>query len=131
MDCSGCGFEVEGGYAFCPRCGRRQPVPCASCGYPCAPDFEFCPKCGASVGAPAKTVERPAPTPSRTVVPPSRTPSLLPNVESEEGLYPVSDADRRTVTVLFADLCGFTTLSEQLDPEVMQALQNELFKELT
>ena len=44
---------------------------------------------------------------------------------------PAGEADRRTVTVLFADLSGFTTLSEQLDPEVMQALQNELFEELT
>ncbi|MER8624913.1 adenylate/guanylate cyclase domain-containing protein [Mesorhizobium sp. M1143] len=129
MNCSGCGFEIEGGYAFCPKCGRRQPVPCASCGYACAPDFEFCPKCGASVGASAKAAERPAPTPSRTIAQPSRAPS--PNIESEEGPHSVSDADRRTVTVLFADLCGFTTLSEQLDPEVMQALQNELFKELT
>ncbi|TIT38291.1 MAG: adenylate/guanylate cyclase domain-containing protein [Mesorhizobium sp.] len=129
MDCSGCGFEIEGGYAFCPKCGRRQPVSCASCGYVCAPDFEFCPKCGASVGASAKSVERPAPKPSRTFVPPSRT--AAPNIESEEGPHSVSDADRRTVTVLFADLCGFTTLSEQLDPEVMQTLQNELFKELT
>ncbi|MGX5843200.1 adenylate/guanylate cyclase domain-containing protein [Mesorhizobium sp. ArgA1] len=129
MDCSGCGFEIEGGYAFCPKCGRRQPVSCASCGYVCAPDFEFCPKCGASVGATAKAAERPAPTPSRTTAQPSRTPSR--NIESDEGPHSVSDADRRTVTVLFADLCGFTTLSEQLDPEVMQALQNELFKELT
>ncbi|TIR88315.1 MAG: adenylate/guanylate cyclase domain-containing protein, partial [Mesorhizobium sp.] len=48
-----------------------------------------------------------------------------------DGFHPVSEADRRTVTVLFADLCGFTTLSEQLDPEVMQALQNQLFRELT
>jgi class 3 adenylate cyclase len=43
----------------------------------------------------------------------------------------ISDADRRTVTVLFADLSGFTALSERLDPEVMQSLQNELFGELT
>lgn len=35
------------------------------------------------------------------------------------------------VTVLFADLSGFTRLSEQLDPEVVQSLQNELFEELT
>jgi adenylate cyclase len=42
-----------------------------------------------------------------------------------------SDADRRTITVLFADLSGFTGLTEQLDPEVVQALQNELFEELT
>lgn len=42
-----------------------------------------------------------------------------------------ADADRRTVTILFADLSGFTALSEQLDPEVVQALQTELFSELT
>ena len=42
-----------------------------------------------------------------------------------------ADADRRTVTVLFADLCNFTTLSEQTDPELLQTLQNELFEELT
>lgn len=35
------------------------------------------------------------------------------------------------MTALFADLSGFTSLSERLDPEVMQALQNELFEELT
>ena len=33
--------------------------------------------------------------------------------------------------MLFADLSGFTAMSERLDPEVMQALQNELFEELT
>ena len=53
-----------------------------------------------------------------------------PNIEAipakSEG-----DADRRPVTVLFADLCGFTTLSEQIDPEVMRVLQNELFEEMT
>lgn len=42
-----------------------------------------------------------------------------------------SEADRRTVTVLFADLAGFTSLSERLDPEIMQSLQNGLFQELT
>lgn len=33
--------------------------------------------------------------------------------------------------MLFADLSGFTSMSERLDPEVMQRLQNELFAELT
>jgi len=42
-----------------------------------------------------------------------------------------AEADRRTVTVLFADLSGFTALSERLDPEVVQTLQNALFEELT
>jgi predicted ATPase/class 3 adenylate cyclase len=44
---------------------------------------------------------------------------------------PEGEADRRTVTVLFADLSSFTTMSERLDPEVMQTLQNELFEELS
>lgn len=42
-----------------------------------------------------------------------------------------AEADRRPVTVLFADLSGFTTLSERLDPEDVQALQNQLFAEMT
>src|SRR5687768_279798 len=35
-------------------------------------------------------------------------------------------ADRRPVTVLFADLSGFTSLSEQLDPEEVRELQTDL-----
>jgi adenylate cyclase len=39
-------------------------------------------------------------------------------------------ADRRPVTVLFADLTGFTSLSERLDPEDVRSLQSELYDEL-
>jgi class 3 adenylate cyclase/tetratricopeptide (TPR) repeat protein len=42
-----------------------------------------------------------------------------------------SEADRRSVTVLFADLSGFTTLGERLDPEEVRAIQGELFEEMT
>jgi len=101
MGCVACGFEIDPGFAFCPKCGARQPLLCASCGQPCQPDFAFCPKCG-------------------TALAPSPTPLPLD-----------AEADRRPLTVLFADLCGFTTLSEKIDPEVMRALQNDLFDELT
>lgn len=37
-------------------------------------------------------------------------------------------ADRRQVTVLFADLTGFTALAEELDPETVRAFQNALFE---
>lgn len=40
------------------------------------------------------------------------------------------EADRRPVTVLFADLSGFTALAERLDPEDVRALQTELFDTL-
>ena len=57
--------------------------------------------------------------------------SAIEAARSVERARPEAEADRRTVTVLFADLSGFTALSEQLDPEVMRTLQNELFEELT
>ncbi|AYG65655.1 MULTISPECIES: adenylate/guanylate cyclase domain-containing protein [unclassified Rhizobium] len=111
MECVGCGFDIQSGFAFCPRCGARQPISCASCSYPCQPDFAFCPRCGAAISDKAQ-------------------PAAKPNIKATPAKSN-DDADRRPVTVLFADLCGFTTLSEQIDPEVMRMLQNELFEEMT
>ena len=102
MTCVGCGFEILADFAFCPRCGRRQPVACASCGFACEPDFAFCPRCG-------------SPRESAAAAKPK---------------VPQADADRRQVTVLFADLCGFTSLSERLDPEEVRAFQGALFDSL-
>ncbi|MBN1887985.1 MAG: AAA family ATPase [Thermoflexales bacterium] len=40
---------------------------------------------------------------------------------------PLKRAERKPVTILFADLSGFTTLSEQLDPEAARRLMNACF----
>jgi len=39
--------------------------------------------------------------------------------------------DRRWVTVLFADLVGFTALAERLDPEDLRELQTAYFAAIT
>ncbi|UQR60723.1 AAA family ATPase [Bradyrhizobium sp. C-145] len=135
MNCSGCGFEVQSGFAFCPNCGTKQPNACPGCGFPCAPDFVYCPKCGSLIsgatndGGQASAQTSPATLPIR-----SSSPPLLQT--AQHAFRPQSDnvdseANRRTITVLFADLSGFTAMSERLDPEVMQTLQNQLFEELT
>ncbi|RXH40035.1 adenylate/guanylate cyclase domain-containing protein [Bradyrhizobium zhanjiangense] len=135
MNCSGCGFEVQSGFAFCPKCGTKQPSACPGCGFPCAPDFVYCPKCGSLIsgatndGGQASAQTSPATLPIR-----SSSPPLLQT--AQHAFRPQSDnvdseANRRTITVLFADLSGFTAMSERLDPEVMQRLQNQLFEELT
>jgi len=41
-----------------------------------------------------------------------------------------SEGERKQVTILFADLCGFTDLCERLDPEAIRAFQNDLFAEM-
>ncbi len=79
---------------------------CIGCGFAAPPDFAFCPKCGTRLSA--APVEQPA----------------------RGAEAPRAEADRRPVTVLFADLSGFTALSERLDPEEIRALQSELFQEM-
>lgn len=43
---------------------------------------------------------------------------------------PAPDSDRRMVTVMFADLSGFTELSETMDAEDLRSLQTELFDQM-
>ncbi len=53
-----------------------------------------------------------------------------PPQEPTPAAVAVEQADRRTATILFADLTGFTALSERLDPEDVRALQTDLFEEM-
>lgn len=106
--CVGCGADVLPASSFCQRCGRRLARSCASCGFECDFDFAFCPRCGT---ARAAAVSPPPPPP-----PPPPAPS--------EASH---EADRRQVTVVFADLTGFTSLAEGLDPETLRTFQNALF----
>jgi class 3 adenylate cyclase/tetratricopeptide (TPR) repeat protein len=41
------------------------------------------------------------------------------------------EGERKQVTVLFADMAGFTTLAEQLDPEVVHEIINRCFEGIT
>ncbi|HEY7869606.1 MAG TPA: adenylate/guanylate cyclase domain-containing protein, partial [Methylomirabilota bacterium] len=109
MTCAGCGAPASSDFAFCPRCGRKLSRACAGCGFVCEGDFAFCPRCGKSLGA---------------------TPAPVPALVIDKPATPGREADRRQVTVLFADLSGFTTLAERLDPEVVRAFQSALFETL-
>src|SRR5262245_38596195 len=122
MICSGCGFELLPGFAFCPRCGRSQTTACSACGMPCEAEFAFCPHCGV-----ARRPVSPAATRHRESVPAGA--SERDPAATIDGINP--DADRRQVTVLFADVSGFTTLAERLDPEEVRAFQNALFEMLS
>src|SRR5687767_13582272 len=98
MTCAGCGSELSAQFAFCPRCGRRQPVACHACGAACEADFAFCPHCGAAreVNPPAKGQGTAAEVPILALAPASTRgkPASTPQAAGE--------ADRRQVTVLFA-----------------------------
>jgi class 3 adenylate cyclase/tetratricopeptide (TPR) repeat protein len=99
MTCGACGKENSPGKKFCSECGTMLTLACAACGSPLDAESKFCGECGTPVGAVAATVPQP------------RTPS----------------AERRLVTVLFADLVGFTSLSESRDSEDMREVLSRYF----
>src|SRR6476646_10797504 len=107
MNCADCGFQIETGFAFCPKCGAKQPKVCQSCSFACAPDFAFCPRCGTAMGnAPTAS---PASSPGNSGARPTATPPLSPiainRAATLDRAPPAreahdAEADRRTVTVL-------------------------------
>jgi class 3 adenylate cyclase/tetratricopeptide (TPR) repeat protein len=103
MRCPTCGTENLAGKKFCKECGAALTAACGSCGASLAGDEKFCGECGAVVGD------------STAVAPP-------PTVREA----PV--AERRLVSVLFADLVGFTTLSEARDSEDVRELLSRYFE---
>ena len=97
--CPSCGARNDPSQRFCGSCGANLERLCPSCGAINPVGFAFCGSCGASLG------QGP---------PPTRTEAETPREE------------RRLATVVFADLSGFTSLSEQMDPEDVKGLAHEL-----
>src|SRR5439155_7679177 len=91
----------------------------------------FCGQCGASLPA-APPHAAPAPTPRAPVAAPSiatYTPKHLADkiLKSRAAV----EGERRQVTVLFADVAGFTTLAERLDPEDVHRIIDRCFELIT
>jgi class 3 adenylate cyclase len=70
-----------------------------------------------------------SPTPGQTRAPLTYTPKHLADkiLTTRSAL----EGERKQVTVLFADVVGFTTLAEQLDPEIVHDLINRCFERIT
>ncbi len=109
MVCPQCGTDNPTGRKFCGHCGATLAKVCPSCGARNEAQFDFCGECGSSltsqVGAPAAVAPAPSPTPAA----------------------PAPSAERRLVSVLFADMVGFTSLSETRDSEEVRDLLSRYF----
>ena len=116
MICSSCGTENKAGRKFCSRCAAALAVVCASCGAANEPGDLFCGECAQPLGA---TTEAPA------GVAPIAGPLAAPRAGSTAGSAAV--AERRLVSILFADLVGFTTLAEGRDAEDTRDLLTRYF----
>jgi class 3 adenylate cyclase/tetratricopeptide (TPR) repeat protein len=111
--CPNCGTNNPADRKFCGECGTALALLCPNCGAPNEPRFKFCGECGTPLpGAEAGAVAASAATPSG---------------QSVGALSPTPVSERRLVAVLFADLVGFTALSEKRDPDEVRELLSQYF----
>ncbi len=129
MRCPSCQAENRPGVKFCEQCGARLEGVCPSCGAPVPPSSRFCGECGAPLGPASPPLPRAAPAaagPAPFTSPRAYTPAHLVERILKDGAALVGE--RKQVTVLFADVSGFTSLSERLDPEDVHGLINRAFE---
>jgi class 3 adenylate cyclase/tetratricopeptide (TPR) repeat protein len=119
MRCPQCGHDNPEGVKFCGECGTRFESRCPSCGTGNPPANKFCYECGQHLA--------PLPTPAaRFASPQSYTPPHL--AEKILTARTALEGERKQVTVLFADVSGFTSMSERLDPEEVHQFMNRAFE---
>jgi class 3 adenylate cyclase/tetratricopeptide (TPR) repeat protein len=114
MNCPACGSENSSTRKFCRACGASLAPVCPQCGSLSEPGDRFCGECGTALAVGAPAVE--------ATVPSAAMPGMRPDYLSAE--------ERRPVTILFADIAGFTSLSERLDAEDVRDLTTECFRRL-
>ncbi len=110
MICATCGTENRADRKFCLRCGSALAAGCPSCGAANEREAGFCGECGQPLAG--AIADRPVPA----------TPA------GATGVSPQPIAERRLVSVLFADLVGFTSLTDGRDPEETRDLLSRYFE---
>ncbi len=93
------------------ECGAKLELVCPSCSTPYAPGQKFCAECGTALGA-AAAPRTPAPA----------APRRVPNSALPE--------ERRWVTVLFADISGYTAMAERMDAELVKSMVDRCLRRL-
>ncbi len=112
MICTKCGTENQPGARFCMECATPFAATCPNCGAANLPAAKFCSECATPLtGSTPRTVAAPIP------------PAVARSDDASEAT-----AERRLVSVLFADLVGFTAYSEARDAEEVRELQTRYFE---
>lgn len=131
MICSACGGASPERARFCVMCGRALPR-CRACGTVVSAGFRFCPGCGRAL-APGggegngEPLDRGVAADGRAG---AREPVFSGPARPEAPAVAPVEQERRQVAILFADLVGFTALSERLDPEAVHGLMQEVLTRL-
>jgi len=122
MKCPKCQTENPETRKFCLECGAKLSQVCPQCGSENLPEDKFCGKCGHALAETAAV-----PTIDYTE-PQSYTPKFLADkiLDTRSSI----EGEHKLVTVLFADVANYTSISEKLDPEEVHQIMDGCFKVL-
>ena len=126
MKCPKCQFENPEGIKFCGECGAKLERLCPSCNSPSPPNFKFRGECGQSLPQPISPASKDFSFDEKIAkikkyLPQGITEKILSQRDKIEG-------ERKQVTVMFCDMIGFTPLSENLDPETMYTMMDQVYE---
>ena len=120
MKCPKCLFDNPPAAKFCNECGNKLEIVCPECASLNPPGSKFCNECGHDLRKPEET----------PVIDLNRPQSYTPKHLADKILTTRSamEGERKLVTVLFADVANYTSLSEKLDPEEVHQIMDGCFK---
>jgi class 3 adenylate cyclase/DNA-binding CsgD family transcriptional regulator len=138
MTCLACHSANADDARFCEQCGQPLELSCPACGSQAKAGVRFCRRCGQSLSQPISPIQNTA----ASALSPIRPLSLDERLDQLQRYLPTYLADkilanrgrlvgeRKLVTILFADIAGYTALNAQLGEEVLFALMDELYEVL-
>jgi class 3 adenylate cyclase/tetratricopeptide (TPR) repeat protein/regulation of enolase protein 1 (concanavalin A-like superfamily) len=128
MQCPKCKHENREGRKFCAKCGAKMGWVCPRCGLENEADELFCGECGAKFGESRPLIQPTIPKlgdmKDRLYIPEPLRKRMDSAMQEMEG-------ENRLITALFADISGFTQLSQELSPEDTVEKVNQCFQAIT
>jgi class 3 adenylate cyclase/tetratricopeptide (TPR) repeat protein len=126
MKCPECQFDNREGAMFCIECGAKLEINCSKCSHLNPPASKFCEACGSKLNlipekAPQELSFEEKITKIQKYLPKGVTEKILAQKDRIEG-------ERKQVTVMFADMEGFTSLSERLGPEEAYTTMDQVYE---
>jgi class 3 adenylate cyclase/tetratricopeptide (TPR) repeat protein len=126
MKCPKCQTENPEENKFCRECGAKLSLSCPQCTAEVFASDKFCGKCGHKLDIPSEALPIDLSfdeklTKIQRYLPKGLTEKILSQKDRIEG-------ERKQVTVMFADMEGFTQLSEKLGPEEAYTVMDQVYE---